>query len=232
MVAIIWKDLESKVNSLGMVKFWGISLFILFLVFVIASPGSQRVISSFIPKLFLVMAISEFFVFLIFTISSTVSNSLAEGEKTVRDLILGGNFSPISVVLGKLISFLLHLLILLLVTLPFNLTAMNLGIDGDIRNFYFIMIVVDINIACWGFFISTFREKILGIILLWVGVFILLVLSARLPYPINLMNPLTLIINSRTDGLLYYLFIGPIGLVLTYWRAIKLRRVSDERLPE
>lgn len=230
MVTIIWKDLESKVNSLSMVKFWGISLFILFLVFVIASPGSQRVISSFIPRLFLVMAISEFFIFLLFTVSSTVSNSLAEEEKTIRDLILGGNFLAISVVLGKLISFIFHLLILILVTLPFNLTAMNLGIDGNMKDFYIVMLVVNISIACWGFFISTFRDRFLGVILLWVGIVVLLVLSARLPYPLNLINPLTLIINSRTDGLFYYLFIGLIGLALTYWRAVRLRRVKDERI--
>lgn len=229
MITVVWKDLESKINSAGMVKFWGISLFILFLVFVIASPGSQRVISSFIPKLFLVMAVSEFFIFLVFTVFTTVSNSLVEEEKTIRDLILGGDFSPVSVVFGKMVSFFIHLLILLVLTLPFNLASINLGIDGNIKTFYLILVTVNIAIASWGFFISTFKERLFGIVLLWIGIVLLLVLSARLPYPSRLINPLILIINSRTDGILYYLFIGLTGLILTFWRAIRLRRVKDER---
>jgi len=229
MITIVWKDIEAKIDSPGMVKFWGIALFILFLVFVIASPGPQRVGNSFIPKLFLVTGISEFFIFLLFTIYSTTGNSLVEEEKTIRDLILGGNFSVGSVVWGKLISFLLHFLILLVSTLPFNLASINLGINGDMKSFYLIMITVDISLSCWGFFISTFKEKLFGIILLWAGIAVLLILSARLPHPWNLINPLILIVNSKTDGLFYYLFIGISGLILTCWRATQLRRSKDER---
>jgi|GEM_PF-927880 len=232
MFTIVWKDLESRITSLEFTKFWGVSLFMLFLVFVIVAPGYQRVINSFIPKLFVVMAISEFFVFLAFTTAVTMGNSLAYREKTIRDLVIGSNFSVFSIVFGKLVAFFVHLLILIVSIIPFNLLALNLGIDGNIMRFLSVLISVDLALACWGYFISTLREKIFPVILFWIGIIILLVFTARLPYPLNLINPLTLIYYSERSGLLYYLFIGLLGLALTFWRVVYLRRISHEERAE
>lgn len=213
-----------RINSLDFIKFWSISLFILFFVFVLSAPGSQRVMNSFIPKLFIVMAISEFFIFLAFTAVITMGNSLADREKTIRDLTIASDFSVFSIVFGKLISFFIHLLIMLISVLPFNLLSLNLGIDGSLRYFFLILIVVDLSLACWGYFVSTLKEKIFPVILFWIGIVVLLVFTARFPAPLNLMNPLILIYHSRREGLVYYLFIGLLGLILTLWRTIYLRR--------
>jgi len=229
MITIIWKDLESRINSPEFIKFWGVSLLILFLVFVITVPGYQRVINSFIPKLFVIMATSEFFLFLAFTATVTMGNSLASGEKTIRDLAIGSKFSVFSIIFGKLIAFFLHLAVLFASILPFNLLALNLGIDGNPVRFLYILMVVDLSLACWGYFVSTFREKIFPIILFWIGIVVLLVFTARLPYPWNLINPLTLIYYSEESGLVYYLFIGLSGLALTFLRVIYLRRISSDR---
>ena len=232
MFTIVWKDLESRINSLEFTKFWGVSLFILFLVFVVVAPGYQRVINSFIPKLFIVMAISEFFVFLAFTTAVTMGNSLAGKEKTIRDLAIGSNFSIFSIVFGKLVVFFIHLLILLASVIPFNLLALNIGIDGDIMSFLSILIVVNLSLACWGYFISTLREKIFPIILFWISIIMLLVFTARLSYPLNLINPLTLIYYSQRSGLIYYLFVGLLGMALTFWRVVHLRRIAHEERSE
>ncbi|MGC8971129.1 MAG: hypothetical protein ACP5K2_02865 [bacterium] len=232
MFTIVWKDLESRINSLEFTKFWGVSLFILFLVFVVVAPGYQRVINSFIPKLFIVMAISEFFVFLAFTTAVTMGNSLAGKEKTIRDLAIGSNFSIFSIVFGKLVAFFIHLLILLASVIPFNLLALNIGIDGDIMSFLSILIVVNLSLACWGYFISTLREKIFPIILFWISIIMLLVFTARLSYPLNLINPLTLIYYSQRSGLIYYLFVGLLGMALTFWRVVHLRRIAHEERSE
>ncbi|MBC7319829.1 hypothetical protein H5T89_04220 [bacterium] len=173
------------------------------------------------------MAISEFFVFLAFTAVVTIGNSLADREKTIRDLVIGSNFSVLSIVFGKLIAFLIHLLIMLISTLPFNLLALNLGIDGNLKEFFFILVVIDLSLACWGYFISTLKEKIFPVILFWIGIVILLVFTARFPAPLNLTNPLILIYYLKREGLIYYLFIGLSGLTLTLWRVICLRRSTN-----
>lgn len=193
----------------------------------LTAPGPQRVVNSFIPKLFVVMAISEFFVFLAFTTVVTIGNSLADKEKTIRDLAIGSNFSVSSIVFGKLIAFFIHFLIMLVSMLPFNLLALNLGVDGDLTNFFFILIGIDLSLACWGYFISTFKEKIFPVILFWIGIIVLLVFTARFSAPLNLINPLFLIYYSKREGLIYYLFIGLLGLILTLWRVIYLRRSID-----
>lgn len=193
----------------------------------ITAPGSQRVINNFIPKLFVVMAISEFFIFLAFTVVITIGNSLADREKTIRDLAIGSSFSVLSIVFGKLIAFLIHLLIMLISILPFNLLALNLGIDGNLTGFFSILIAIDLSLACWGYFISTLKERIFSVILFWIGIAVLLVFTARFPTPLNLMNPLILIYYSNRDGLVYYLIIGLVGLALTFWRAIYLRRSAN-----
>jgi hypothetical protein len=128
-----------------------------------------------------------------------------------------------------LIAFFLHLAVLFASILPFNLLALNLGIDGNPVRFLYILMVVDLSLACWGYFVSTFREKIFPIILFWIGIVVLLVFTARLPYPWNLINPLTLIYYSEESGLVYYLFIGLSGLALTFLRVIYLRRISSDR---
>ncbi|MCX7796113.1 MAG: hypothetical protein N2380_06300 [bacterium] len=173
------------------------------------------------------MAISEFFIFLVFTAVVTIGNSLTDKEKTIRDLAIGSNFSVFSIVFGKLIAFFIHFLIMLVSVLPFNLLALNLGIDGNLTYFFLILIGIDLSLACWGYFVSTLKEKILPVILFWIGIVILLIFTARFPTPLNLINPLILIYYSKREGLIYYLFIGLLGLVLTFWRVIYLRRSAN-----
>jgi hypothetical protein len=228
MSVIVWKDLEAKIESPGMLRFLGISIFILFLLFVIVAPGFQRVAGSFIPNLFLVVSIGEFFIFLIFAFVSTTGNTLAEDERTIRDLALGSDFSQLSIVFGKYISFILHFILFLILTLPINLVSLNLSPKGDIKDTYILIFVINASLSSWGLFISTMKDKRFPILLLCFLLISLMVFTARLSYPWWLINPLVLILDYHPLGLLYYTFILTLGLGLTLWRTSYLKRVKDE----
>jgi|YelNatPaOPRAMG01_1025707.scaffolds.fasta_scaffold00338_7 hypothetical protein len=228
MMVIILKDLEAKIESYGMLRFLGISMFIFFLLFLIVAPGFQRVLGSFIPNLILVVGIGEFLIFLIFTILSTIGNTLSEDERTVRDLALGSDFSPSNIIIGKYTSFILHLVLFLILTLPINLVSLNLSPKGDIMAIYLPILVVNGSLGSWGLFISTMKDKRFAILNLSILLISLLVFTVRLPYPWRLINPILLMINYYPLALLYYLLILIPGLALTFWRIKYLKRVKDE----
>ncbi|MGB9681860.1 MAG: hypothetical protein ACP5RW_05520 [bacterium] len=228
MRVIILKDLEAKIESYGMLRFLVVAMSIFFLLFIIVAPGFQRVSSSFIPNLILVIGIGELFIFLIFTFLSTTGNPLVEEEKTIRDLALGSVFSSLSIVFGKYIAFILHLLLFLILTSPINLSSLNLSPRGDLKGIYLPLFVINGSLASWGFFISTMKDKRFAILILSISVISLLVFTARIPYPLRSINPIIFIVNYLPSALFFYLVIWVFGLALTFWRVRYLKRVKND----
>jgi len=166
---IIIKDYKIKMRSFAtssLTMMYLGALGIVILIFFLPMITNQEDSSFFGPKMVLdtytALIIFQYILIVFVTIIITARTIYIEKNKKTLDLLLCTDFSPVSIILGKFIVSVTHVLLLILASIPIMSVIFMYG-GGSISNLIFLFsfyILTSIVIASICIFYSTLFEDI------------------------------------------------------------------------
>lgn len=188
---VIESELKIKMRgwrTAASVSFYlGIMLLISYLFFNInfnVSYGYQNTFdanNSIGQQIYIMLAILQFALIILITPAQTAGSISGEREKQTLDLLLCTKMSSTSIILGKLISSMSFIFLLIIASIPiFSLALLFGGITpGDILMLFIFYMITAFAIGSIGIFCSvTFKKTVTSTVVSYITIFVLGILTA------------------------------------------------------
>lgn len=154
-------------TALGIALYLGVMILIAFLYYITFVEGSLRWDTSINARqsagmsIYTMLAILQFSLILLITPAQTAGTISSEREKQTLDLLLCTKLSSLGIIVGKLLSSMSYMLLLIFTSIPlFSLIFLFGGITpGDIAILFLFYIITAFAVGSIGIFCSTFFKK-------------------------------------------------------------------------
>jgi len=190
----------------------GVMLFIAYIFFQINLQSYMSISSgrSVGLRVYLMLAILQFALILLITPAQTAGVISSEREMQTLDLLLCTKMSPFSIIIGKLLSSLAFILLLIISSIPlFSLVFLFGGIaPEDIAMLFLFYIITAFAVGSIGIFYSVLFKRtvvstvvsyitifFLGIVSVILGVYLMSIHYSQIPRPSDYYVPLIFYIN-------------------------------------
>lgn len=187
---VLSSELKVKMRSfktiLGIILYVGILIFIASLYYSIATQnnyyGARAVNANqeIGTTLYILVALFQFALIMVIAPAQTSGAISGERERQTLDLLLCTKMSAFEIIIGKLISSLAFILLLIISSLPlFSLVFLFGGITpGDIANLFLFYIIIAMVVGSISIFYSTiFKRTMVATVVTYVTIFAWYVLT-------------------------------------------------------
>lgn len=187
---VLTSELKIKMRSfrtvLGITFYVGIMLFVAFLFYSITVDQSSRYGASINAnqaigmQLYSMLAVMQYFLILFITPAQTAGAISGEREKQTLDLLLCTRMSAVGIIVGKMLSSMAYVLLLIIASIPlFSLVFLFGGITpGDLVSLFTFYIVSALTVGTIGIFYSTvFKRTMTATVVSYVTIFAWVVLT-------------------------------------------------------
>jgi ABC-2 type transport system permease protein len=205
-------------TSLGIVFYLGIMVLIAYLYYITflgtrsayqMSVNSRQEIGA---GIYTILAVLQFGLIVLITPAQTAGTISGEREKQTLDLLLSTSLSPMGIILGKLLSSMSYIVLLVLSSIPlFSMISFFGGITpGDIITLFTFYLVTAFAIGNIGIYYSTtFKKTVTATVMTYVTIFALglisFILGLFMASNHYLNNP-----NPSGDYIPFVLYINPV----------------------
>lgn len=180
-------------TALGIISYLGVMVFIAFLyyiTFIQSSLAWNRSVNANQQagiSIYTMLAVLQFILILLVTPAQTAGSISSEREKQTLDLLLCTQLSSFGIIIGKLLSSMSHMLLLIVSSLPlFSIIFLFGGVTpGDMIMLFSFYIITAIAVGSIGIFFSTiFKRTVTATVVTYLTMFALglisIILSAYL----------------------------------------------------
>ncbi len=154
-------------TAVGIISYLGVMVFIAFLyyiTFIQSSLAWNRTVNANQQagiSIYTMLAVLQFILILLVTPAQTAGTISSEREKQTLDLLLCTQLSPFGIIVGKLLSSMSHMLLLIISSIPlFSIIFLFGGVTpGDMIMLFSFYIITAIAVGSIGIFFSTMFKK-------------------------------------------------------------------------
>ncbi len=207
-------------TALGIVSYLGSLLLIGFLYYLTfarqsliedVSVNARQTVGT---AIYTMLAVVQFVLILLITPAQTAGSISGEREKQTLDMLLATQMSPFRIILGKLLSSMSYMILLIFTSLPlFSLIFLFGGVTpGDMAKLFLFYIITVFAIGSIGIFFSALLKRtVLSTVLSYLSMFLLGLISVILGF--YLLSRQQIGSNPPPASIPYVLYVNPaVGL--------------------
>lgn len=190
---VLSSDLKIRMRGwktfLGIIVYLGIMVLIAFLYYITFIENTASYNMSINARqdmgvsIYTMLAALQFALIILITPAQTAGTISGEREKQTLDLLLCTSLSPLGIILGKLMSSMSYILLLIFSSIPlFSMVFLFGGVTpGDIVMLFLFYIITAISIGSIGIYFSTvFKRTVTATVVTYITVFTLGLVSVIL----------------------------------------------------
>ena len=209
-----WKTALGIISYLGSLLLIGFLYYLTFVRQSLIGDISVNARQSVGTSIYTMLAVVQFVLILLITPAQTAGSISGEREKQTLDMLLATQMSPFRIILGKLLSSMSYMILLIFTSLPlFSLIFLFGGVTpGDMAKLFLFYIITVFAIGSIGIFFSALLKRtVLSTVLSYLSMFLLGLISVILGF--YLLSRQQIGSNPPPASIPYVLYVNPaVGL--------------------
>ena len=180
-----WKTALGIISYLGSLLLIGFLYYLTFVRQSLIGDISVNARQSVGTSIYTMLAVVQFVLILLITPAQTAGSISGEREKQTLDMLLATQMSPFRIILGKLLSSMSYMILLIFTSLPlFSLVFLFGGVTpGDMAKLFLFYIITVFAIGSIGIFFSALLKRtVLSTVLSYLSMFLLGLVSVILGF--------------------------------------------------